>query len=279
MELYTTVSYELSRHLTLRYSTSFGQSTKLFDKSIRAHIFAIYGLVRIADEIVDSYQGNDRESQLKKLEDDVDQAIRAGYSANPIVHCFALTVRKFKINQSYIRAFFASMELDLSPKKYTAALYKAYIYGSAEVIGLMCLAIFTSGDRQAFKRLEAGARALGAAYQKINFLRDIASDYHGRQRYYFPKGSFDTFDDNLKQAIIADIKNDLQIAKPSLRRLPANARRAVMLSYVYYGELLKKLAKTPAELLLIKRVRVSNFKKFIIFASSRDTPLQQGTKQ
>lgn len=276
MELYNKVSYELSRQLTLRYSTSFGQSTKLFTPAIRSHIFAIYGLVRIADEVVDTYQGKDQALRLSTLEAEVMNAIKTGYSTNPIVQAFALTVVEHKIKTSYIRAFFASMELDLTPQSYSKTLYQTYIYGSAEVIGLMCLAVFTNGDTEKFKKLELGARALGAAYQKVNFLRDIASDYYDRQRYYFPYGNFETFDEVIKQKIIDDIKNDLKKAALTLPLLPVGARRAVSLSYAYYSELLNKLDATPAEVILHQRIRVSNFKKLLIFYTKHRNASKKG---
>lgn len=261
MDLYAETAYQLSRELTLRYSTSFGQSSKLFSKTIQPHIYAIYGLVRIADEIVDTYVGPRQATLLKELEDDTYQAMRIGYSANPIVHAFALTANQYGISKALIKPFFESMRLDLKPQQYTTDLYAAYIYGSAEVIGLMCLRVFTDGNAAQYKQLAPGAKALGAAYQKVNFLRDIASDHHERGRMYFPDMTFETFDEAAKAGIIADIESDFSAALPAVHALPANAQKAVELSYRYYMELLKKLKVTPASTIKTRRIRVSNGKK------------------
>lgn len=269
MDLYAKTSYELSRHLTLRYSTSFGKSTKLFSADIQPHIFAIYGLVRIADEIVDTYEGADKATLLDELEQTTYQTIKSGYSTNPIVHAFALTAREFNITKPLIAAFFESMRLDLSPQTYIQKLYVTYIYGSAEVIGLMCLKVFTGGNEDEYKKLEKGARALGAAYQKVNFLRDIASDFHDRQRVYFPGITFESFNDDEKMAIIKDIRRDFDTAKRAVDKLPANAHKAVALSFAYYGALLDKLEKTPAETIKTSRVRVPDAKKFLLFVAPR----------
>lgn len=261
MDLYTKTSYELSRTLTLRYSTSFGKSTKLFPKHMQAHIFAIYGLVRVADEIADTYEGVHKETLLNDLEQDVYRALEIQYSPNPLVHAFALTAAKFTINKALIEPFFKSMRLDLEPQVYTQSLYKEYIYGSAEVIGLMCLRVFVHGDAQQYLQLMPGASALGAAYQKVNFLRDIASDYNDRGREYFPGVSFESFNDNDKNAIIEDIEADFKAAARAIEKLPNGSKKAVQLSYLYYLELLKKLKTTPAMILKNRRVRVSNSRK------------------
>lgn len=275
MDLYTQTSYELSRALTLRYSTSFSASTELFDKSIRAHIFAIYGLVRIADEIVDTYDGSDKKKRLDDIESETYAAIQSGYSTNPIVHSFAQTARIFAISDSLIKPFFASMRMDLTPQHYTEKTYKKYIYGSAEVIGLMCLRVFTDGNDKEYDLLAQGAMALGAAYQKVNFLRDIASDFNDRQRVYFPGVSFDSFTDQVKNTIIIDIERDFEKGYASIVNLPPTASRAVELSYNYYYELLKKLKVTPAATLKQQRVRVSNFRKLVLrFAALK--PLEKG---
>ena len=269
MDLYTKTSYELSRHLTLQYSTSFGKSTKLFSKDIQPHIFAIYGLVRVADEIVDTYRGDDQEVQLDDLENETYRALTTGYSANPLVHAFAQTATQFAITKTLIAPFFLSMRLDLTPQTYTQSLYETYIYGSAEVIGLMCLKVFTKGDEAAYNHLEPGASALGAAYQKVNFLRDIASDYEERGRVYFPGLSYGAFTDSAKQDIVADIRADFEKAAPAVAQLPPNARRAVRLSYLYYTELLKALEKASAETIKTRRVRVPDTKKVTLLLQSR----------
>lgn len=269
MDLYTKTSYELSRHLTLRYSTSFGKSTKLFAPSIQPHIFAIYGLVRIADEIVDTYEGTDKANLLDELEQATYRTMKSGYSTNPIVHAFALTAREFNITKPLIAAFFESMRLDLSPQTYIQKLYVTYIYGSAEVIGLMCLKVFTGGNQAEYQKLEKGARALGAAYQKVNFLRDIASDFQDRQRVYFPGITFESFSEDEKMAIVKDIRHDFDSAKRAVEELPTNARKAVSLSFAYYSALLDKLEKTPVETIKTSRVRVPDAKKFLLFVTPR----------
>lgn len=261
MELYTETSYELARTLTLRYSTSFGQSTKLFSKPMQKHIFAIYGLVRIADEIVDTYEGSSKANELTSFEKQTYTALEKGYSTNPIVHAFAQTAYEYGIGKELIEPFFESMRMDLRPIQYSPDTYKKYIYGSAEVIGLMCLRVFTNGNAAQYKRLVPSASALGAAYQKVNFLRDFASDYVERRRIYFPGVTFDGFTEATKNEIIKNIKKDFKHAAPGLEKLPASAQKAVSLSYAYYGELLNKLEATPAETIKTTRVRVSALKK------------------
>ncbi len=264
MDLYTKTSYELSRTLTLRYSTSFGKSSQLFSPEIQRHIFAIYGLVRIADEIVDTYQGKDSAKLLDALEKSVYAAIKTGYDTNPIVHAFADTFRTFTIDTQLIKAFFESMRTDLTRLTYTKKQYEAYIYGSAEVIGLMCLKVFVNGDEGEYKHLEPGAKALGAAYQKVNFLRDIASDHNERGRVYFPGIAFANFNETQKRAIENDITADLKTARGAILQLPATARRAVRLSFEYYSELLHVIEKTSVETLKTTRVRVPNSKKLAL---------------
>lgn len=276
MELYTQTSYELSRALTLRYSTSFSSSTQLFTRRIQPHIFAIYGLVRIADEIVDTYPGEDKRQQLNELEQATYAAMKSGYSTNPIIHAFALTANTYNITKKLIAPFFESMRMDLSPQRYTETLYKTYIYGSAEVIGLMCLKVFVEGNSSQYALLEASAKALGSAYQKVNFLRDIASDYTERHRVYFPGVAFETFNETEKRVIIQDITADFHAAHEAMLLLPLSARKAVKLSYAYYFELLKKLEVTPVEVLKQHRVRVSTPKKLLIRAF-KPTPYKKGT--
>jgi len=269
MDLYTKTSYELSRHLTLQYSTSFGKSTKLFSKETQPHIFAIYGLVRVADEVVDTYTGDDQETILNELENETYRALKTGYSTNPLVHAFAITATQYDITETLIAPFFESMRLDLTPQRYTSELYETYIYGSAEVIGLMCLKVFTGGDSAMYTQLEPGASSLGAAYQKVNFLRDIASDYDERGRVYFPGVDYDTFDKPTKDAIIADIRADFLNAKQALAQLPRDAQQAVGLSYLYYGELLKKLDAASVDEIKARRIRVSDTKKAALLLQSK----------
>jgi phytoene synthase len=266
MELYTKTSYQLARTLTLNYSTSFGKSSKLFSKDIRNHIYAVYGLVRVADEIVDTYQGKDMAQLLDELEAHTLLSLKTGFSPNPLVHAFAITAQKHGIKKELIQPFFKSMQMDLESRDYTQKEYETYIYGSAEVIGLMCLKVFC--DEKQYTKLEDGARALGSAYQKVNFLRDIKSDYEERGRVYFPGISFDSFNDLQKSAIIADIKKDFKKAQTSITKLPNNSKKAVSLSFSYYSELLKKLENTSADTIKETRIRVSRPKKLQLLAKT-----------
>lgn len=268
MDQYAAVSYELARRLTLRYSSSFGQSSLLFHASIRKHIFAIYGLARIADEIVDTYQGIDMREQLDQLEQQTYTAIRTGYSSNPIIYAFALTAAKYNIATNIIAPFFTSMRTDIDASTFTEETYKSYIHGSAEVIGLMCLKVFCKGDESQYEQLAPGASALGSAYQKINFLRDFASDYHERQRVYFPGASFADFSEQDKQAIIDNIASELAFAERAIGQLPRNARTAVGTSFDYYTELFVRLQQAPVAILKTTRIRVPNSKKLFLFIKS-----------
>ncbi len=269
MDQYTSTSYALSRQLTLRYSTSFGQSSKILSRDIRKHVFAIYGLVRVADEIVDTYTGNDKASVLNSLENEVYNSITTGFSTNPIVHAFVDTVRSFDIPKKFITSFFSSMRMDIKKKRFTQKEYETYIYGSAEVIGLMCLKVFTHEDKSLFLELEPAARALGAAYQKVNFLRDIASDYIERGRIYFPGVEFKTFNESAKSKLIKDIKNDFKIARSAFAKLPKNARSAVSLSASYYTELLTRLENTSVQTIKSSRVRVPDAVKLRLLVKSK----------
>ena len=270
MELYTKTSYQLGRTLTLNYSTSFGKSSKLFSKDIRDHIYAIYGLVRVADEIVDTYKGNGMGQLLDELEAHTLQALKTGFSPNPLVHAFATTARQYGIKKDLVRPFFKSMRMDLSPQTYDQQKYETYIYGSAEVVGLMCLKVFVADDA-AYAKLEAPASRLGAAYQKVNFLRDIAADSEGLGRWYFPIGSAATFDEKTKRAIIADIDKDFAVAKKAIPALPESSQKAVLLSYEYYSRLLQKIKETSASRLLQERIRITNTKKIGLFIKTAST--------
>lgn len=264
MELYERVAYDTSRHLTLSYSTSFGISSRLLSDTIKRHIYAIYGLVRIADEIVDTYKGPDARRLLDELELSTYTALQSGYSTNLIVHAFAVTARHYGIGKPLLSPFFASMRFDLEPHTYTPEDYTQYIHGSAEVVGLMCLRVFINGDNTRYDELAGGAAALGSAYQKVNFLRDLASDYDELGRLYFPGISFESFDEQAKQEIIMDIRNDFTAALPALRQLPPSSRKATMMSYVYYTELLEKLERTPAATIKTTRIRVPTRRKMTL---------------
>ena len=272
MELYDEVSRDINKLITTRYSTSFGLSSKLFAPSIRPDIYSIYGLVRIADEIVDTYRKNDSLELLDELEADCYRSLKTGYSANPVVHAFSLTARRYGIDPALVTAFFASMRMDITAFKNTQANYETYIYGSAEAVGLMCLYVFVDGDTKRYAELADGARALGAAYQKINFLRDLASDNKDLNRWYFPGSTFDSFDDNAKNVVVADIETDITKARTALQELPRSSNKAVSLSLEYYQRLLEKLKRTPTNELRTKRLRISNATKLLLYAKVRLTP-------
>lgn len=268
MDLYHQTSYELSEVLTRRYSTSFSMSSRLFSRAVRPHIYAIYGMARIADEIVDTYKGGDQAEQLSAFQREVLLAIETGYSTNPIVMAFAVTAAKYKFPQAFIGDFFDSMRQDLTDTEYSQEAYERYIYGSAEVIGLMCLLVFVNGDRVLYDACRGGAQALGAAYQKINFLRDMRDDYQRLGRVYFPGVEFLEFSERDKAAIEEDIERDLAAAKASLKILPQTARRAVRVSYEYYSALFKKLRRASVEDIQSRRVRVSDFKKAVLLVKA-----------
>lgn len=239
-------------------------SSRLFSRDIKPHIYAIYGLVRIADEIVDTYRGDNAAVLLDELERHTRDALASGYSPNPIVHAFAESGRRYSIGMDLLEPFFASMRMDLSPQTYTENLYHDYIYGSAEVIGLMCLRVFTDGDTERYEELAPGARALGAAYQKVNFLRDMRDDYARLGRVYFPGIDFTTFDTTQKQTIEKDIEKDFATARAAITDLPAGARAALRMSYDYYYALFKKLERADPEAITAGRLRIANRYKILL---------------
>lgn len=268
MTLYEQVSQETAEAVTKAYSTSFSAATRLFPPSMRRHIYNIYGLVRIADEIVDTYKGPGAAEMLDQLETETFEAIQRGYSSNLIVQAFGLTAREFKNDATLISPFFTSMRTDLSKRTFSKQEYKKYIYGSAEVIGLMCLKVFTTDNRQ-YQRLAPGAQALGAAFQKINFLRDFADDAQRLGRCYFPDTSYSSFDNKAKQAIIKDIHSDLTKAKKAIDLLPRDAQPAVKLAYNYYGKLLTKLEAQSVDQIKQTRLSVPNWMKAALYAQIR----------
>lgn len=267
MELYNNVSSEVAKLVTERYSTSFSLASRLFEPSVKQHIYAIYALVRIADEIVDSYQGPDARQLLADLEKEIYVSMKRGFSTNIVVQAFSQTASQFSIDKQLVKCFFASMATDADQVTFNQQQYEDYIYGSAEVVGLMCLKVFVGGDKTRYNHLKAGARSLGAAYQKVNFLRDMAADQTQLGRYYFPVGSFDSFDETTKDLITAEIKTDFDRAAVALLDLPQSSRSAVMASYRYYTLLLKKLQATPAQALKTTRVRVPNSQKLAVLLS------------
>jgi phytoene synthase len=266
MDTYTKLSYDFSRQLTKHYSTSFSLASRLFSSSIRPHIYNIYGLVRIADEIVDTYTGPDQASRLQALALETAAAMQTGYSPNPFVHAFVSTARRYGIDARLIDPFFTSMALDIQPSTYRAANdYNRYIYGSAAVIGCMCLKVFSNGDTTLYEQLRPAAEALGRAFQKVNFLRDLVDDHDRLHRYYFPVDDFDSFDDDTKANLVGDIRADFLAGNMAIHALPIGARKAVQAASVYYEALLQRLAVTPVEVLKHSRVRVPDSYKLRLF--------------
>ncbi len=267
-ELFNTTCQECSRLITERYSTSFSMGIRAFDKSIRMPIYAIYGFVRFADEIVDTFHGYPKAELLERFRQDTYTAIQEGISLNPVLHAFQEVVHRYGIEQELIDAFLESMEMDLHHNFYGSELYEKYIYGSAEVVGLMCLRVFCDGDRALFDHLKSPARSLGAAFQKINFLRDLKSDFDDRGRVYFPGVDFTHFTQEDKEKIETDIKKDFDDAYLGIVQLPKSARFGVYLAYVYYLNLFKKIRRTAAAKVKEQRIRVHDGKKIYLLCSS-----------
>lgn len=264
MDLFRQTSLECSKLITNSYSTSFSLGIKTLNKRFHFPIYAIYGFVRYADEIVDTFHDYDKASLLARFKEETYKAIAEKISLNPVLHSFQWVVNEYKIELDLIEAFLKSMEMDLHKTTYNENNYNEYIYGSAEVVGLMCLRVFTEGDKLQFDQLREPACRLGAAFQKVNFLRDIKSDYDERGRIYFPNADFDRFTADIKQTIEADIKADFDAAYQGIIRLPEGARMGVYLAYVYYLALFEKIKKLPVQRVLQERVRVPDNQKFIL---------------
>ncbi len=242
---------------------------RLFDRRFRAPVYAIYGFVRFADEIVDTFHQYPKRNLFERFREDTYHALDTGISLNPVLHSFQEVVRKYGIERDLIDAFLASMEMDLDQNSYDNAGYIEYIYGSAEVVGLMCLRIFCEGDDVQFQALKAPARRLGAAFQKINFLRDIQADYDERGRVYFPGVDFNCFDNAAKKRIESDIQADFNAALEGIRRLPDGTRFGVYLAYKYYTHLFAKIKGAPAQSIARERFRLSDKRKvYLLFSSA-----------
>lgn len=262
-ELFDQLSEECSKITTSKYSTSFSTAVGMLSKSIRKDIYNIYGFVRVADEIVDSFHDSDKEYLLNKFEKDFYEALENGISTNPILHSFQQTVSKYDIDLALIDAFLKSMKMDLQKKEYkTQEEYENYIYGSADVVGLMCLKVFVNGDEKTYQKLKPSAMKLGSAFQKVNFLRDLKSDVEILERSYFP--GIDLKDLNLKtkEKIINEIENDFSEAFTGISQLPSSAKFGVYTAVIYYRQLLKKLKRTPHNKITETRIRVNDFTKF-----------------
>jgi phytoene synthase len=267
MDIYTKLAQSTSARLTAAYSTSFSLASQLFPPLIRRHIFNIYGLVRLADEIVDTYRGPDQAQLLDDLEAQTYAALKRGYSTNLIVQAFAITAIEVSIDKQLLEPFFASMRRDITQSAYSDTDIDTYIYGSAEVVGLMCLKVFTA-DTQQYEQLKPGAQALGSAFQKVNFLRDMSLDHAQLGRMYFPGITYASFNDESKRQIEADIIKDFDKALLAIRQLPANARPAVLASYRYYRALLRRIQRLSASELKSGRVRLPNALKLAILSQT-----------
>lgn len=269
MKLYNEVCIECSAHITKRYSTSFSMGIRVFEEKYRNPIYAIYGFVRFADEIVDTFHDHDKRKLLDRFKKDTYQSIEEGISLNPVLHSFQEVVRKYNIELDLIEAFLKSMEMDLEHHDYEQSLYEEYIYGSAEVVGLMCLRVFCEGNGAQYDELKDYAKSLGAAFQKINFLRDMRSDFDDRGRVYFPGIDFSKFTEEEKDQIEVDIKKDFDHAYIGIQNLPKGARLGVYLAYKYYLNLYKKIEKSSAERVQSERIRVRDSKKvYLLFSST-----------
>jgi len=267
-QLYDNTCIECSELITKRYSTSFSTGIRVFDKKFRAPIYAIYGFVRFADEIVDTFHDYPKAALLQRFKEDTYRSIEEGISLNPVLHSFQNVVNTYNIDLELIEAFLHSMEMDLHYSNYEDSKYKEYIYGSAEVVGLMCVKVFVEGDKKKYDELKDTAKALGSAFQKINFLRDMASDFDDRGRVYFPGIDFANFDNQAKQQIEDDIKADFDYAYTGIVKLPKGARLGVYLAYMYYLNLFKKIKNSSALTVKEERIRVPDSRKMYLLFSS-----------
>ena len=266
--LYAETSNECSKLITQRYSTSFSMGIRLFHKKFRMPIYSIYGFVRFADEIVDTFHDKDKKYLLEKFRSDTFEAIEQGISLNPVLQSFQEVVNEYGIDNHLIEAFLDSMAMDLDHVDYGKEKYDQYIYGSAEVVGLMCLKVFCNKNVEEYDRLKNDARSLGSAFQKINFLRDIKSDFNERGRVYFPDVDYNNFTEEQKLVIQNDIQHDFDNGLRGIRNLPAGAKFGVYLAYIYYVNLFNKICSVPIDQVKERRIRVRNRKKVYLLAKS-----------
>lgn len=261
MQLFDKSAQLCSKLITELYSTSFTLGIKTLDKSLHTPIYSIYGFVRLADEIVDTFHDFDKKTLFERFEKDTFIALEEGISLNPVLHAFQLVVNEYKIDHEFIKAFLSSMKMDLEFSLYSEDGYKEYIFGSAEAVGLMCLKVFCKGDKDLFNKLEYSAKCLGSAFQKVNFLRDIKSDYVDRGRFYFPEINYLHFSEKDKQKIETDIEKDFDEAYIGIMALPIEAKLGVLLAYKYYVKLFEKIRNASVETIQNKRIRVPNYQK------------------
>ena len=263
-ELFDQISEECSKNVTKSYSTSFSLATKMLSSLIRQDIYNIYGFVRFADEIVDSFHKYNKSKLLAEFKNETFSALKEGISLNPILNSFQKTVNIYKIDHQLIKDFFKSMEMDLKERSYDNHDYEKYIHGSAKVVGLMCLKIFVKGNQDNYLKLKKSAMSLGSAFQKINFLRDIKDDVENLGRVYFPDIEINSFNENDKKIIEKNIEYDFANALNGIKQLPNDVKGGVYLAYSYYFNLFKKIRSTSSKVILQKRIRINNFNKFII---------------
>ena len=267
--LFDSVSNNCSKIVTQSYSTSFSLATKMLSKSIRQDIYNIYGFVRFADEIVDTFHDYDKKELFNGFVNELEKSLVNKISLNPILNSFQHTYHKYNIDKELVDAFLRSMRLDLHKQNYsTEEEFKGYIYGSADVVGLMCLKVFVKGDKEKYYKLKESAMSLGSAFQKVNFLRDLKADFEDLQRTYFPNTNLKELDEDSKQRIINEIDEDFAKGLKGIHKLPSEARFGVFMAYRYYYQLLKKLKKTPALQIKNSRIRVTDYKKVELLTRS-----------
>lgn len=267
-KLFDELSYDVSKAVTKKYSTSFSLGILALKPHLRPSIYAIYGYVRLADEIVDSFHDYDKEDLLQRFRNDTWNALNEKISLNPVLQSFQETVNRYNIDIALIGKFLDSMEMDLRQINYSSSLYKEYILGSAEVVGLMCLHVFTEGNKEEFETLKPYAMKLGSAFQKVNFLRDLNEDYQTLGRTYFPNVDMKIFDNKVKNHIESEIEFEFKEALSGINKLPNSAKFGVYLAYKYYYSLFKKIKNTPADKIINQRVRIPNTKKISLAVSS-----------
>lgn len=265
--LFDKISFECSKNVTKAYSTSFSTAVKMLSPNIRQDIYNIYGFVRFADEIVDTFHEYDKEELFKNFENELKNALEFRISLNPVLNAFQSTVHQYNIPQDLIDAFMRSMKLDLYKKEYnTFEEYSEYIYGSADVVGLMCLKVFVKGDTNKYEELKFAAMKLGSAFQKVNFLRDLKADFEGLNRTYFPNTDLNKLNEESKKLIIKEIEDDFYEGYKGIVALPIEAKFGVYTAFVYYKKLLKKLKNTPSEKIKNSRIRVPDYEKVGLLA-------------
>ncbi|MBD8488688.1 phytoene/squalene synthase family protein [Echinicola sp. CAU 1574] len=267
LNLYHQTTLACSKLITQKYSTSFSLGIRVMDQKLHSPIYGIYGFVRFADEIVDTFHHKDKKYLLDKFREDTYEAIDQKISMNPVLHAFQIVVHQYGIEKELIDAFLDSMAMDLDFSLYNDSKYKQYIYGSAEVVGLMCLKVFCEGNQEEYEQLKLPACKLGSAFQKVNFLRDIKSDYEERGRVYFPEVDYKNFNRTKKKEIEEDIQKDFDDAYEGIKRLPVGAKIGVKIAYLYYLNLFRKIKKLEPETITLRRVRIPNIKKLSLLLS------------